>query len=655
MANWQLIRGARDVGRAKIYDPVRFQGWIRSMFRGLDRMDERYWRNSLYHRSAAQKAMKDRMETQSKSNSEFRKLMNNVKLVNPGKLGDSHIANLKDFQFFTNNNQNLYTAAQNKSLSSDFQVMSEMDAMTENIQGSVKWLGNTFATEYSSWSNEMKPILMKNALPREYENIEALYHFMSNENIHNIIPINDFGEYSETPSDIFFEFNTDVITNDPNLKELIETYMMPTAKHPITGQSVHGLSWSIFKNNYANFNLNREDLFGKINEVVEQVHNGARDGDLQGLMYDKQKDGSLKPVDKEEYIRRLISSNIDEYNVINAIGKFTTKGEYATEDPYLNFLSAAVNWGAGSGDVFAESDLAQSIQVMYEQWYDSLSDEEKKRKENMGGLLMPTAKPIWDADTTYWVFDRDFAVGEVDNLPGWSDTDWGENFKAKDILKNALAHHIFANQYDAIKSYADEHITDHNAKLLEGQTGSGGSLKAADFTYLRTFEDTVDFINNRKEGFRVGGGDLDEQSSWKTNMKDFLQRQISGTVETVNEAYDKYEKSLKPAYDAFTKMDDAGKTTYLADNPEPTKPMTKKEFMQKYAIQDSDPLVVADYSSGATPTKFTGVSMDILTSGDPQVIVDEIMRLSKPGTRGANISAIEQSQEFIDALKKLNK
>ena len=57
MANWQLIRGARDVGRAKIYDPVRFQGWIRSMFRGLDRMDERYWRNSLYHRSAAQKAI----------------------------------------------------------------------------------------------------------------------------------------------------------------------------------------------------------------------------------------------------------------------------------------------------------------------------------------------------------------------------------------------------------------------------------------------------------------------------------------------------------------------------------------------------------------------------------------------------------------------
>ena len=83
--------------------------------------------------------------------------------------------------------------------------------------------------------------------------------------------------------------------------------------------------------------------------------------------------------------------------------------------------------------------------------------------------------------------------------------------------------------------------------------------------------------------------------------------------------------------------------------------MTKKEFMQKYAIQDSDPLVVADYSSGATPTKFTGVSMDILTSDDPQVIVDEIMRLRKPGTRGANISAIEQSQEFIDALKKLNK
>ena len=163
MANWQLIRGARDVGRAKIYDPVRFQGWIRSMFRGLDRMDERYWRNSLYHRSAAQRAMKDRMDAQSKSNTEFRKLMNNVKLVNPGKLGDSHIANLKDFQFFTNNNQNLYAAAQNKSLSSDFQVMSEMDAMTENIQGSVKWLGNTFATEYSDWSNEMKPILMKNA------------------------------------------------------------------------------------------------------------------------------------------------------------------------------------------------------------------------------------------------------------------------------------------------------------------------------------------------------------------------------------------------------------------------------------------------------------------------------------------------------------
>ena len=223
------------------------------------------------------------------------------------------------------------------------------------------------------------------------------------------------------------------------------------------------------------------------------------------------------------------------------------------------------------------------------------------------------------------------------------------------ILKNALAHHIFANQYDAIKSYADEYITDHNAKLLETEGGSGDSLTQSDFTYLRTFEDTIDFINNRKKGFRVGGGDLDDESSWKTNMKDFLQRQITGTVETVNEAYDKYEKSLKPAYDAFTKMDDNAKTTYLASNPEPTKPMTKKEFMQKYAIQDADPLVVADYSSGATPTKFTGVSMDILTSDDPQVIVDEIMRLRKPGTRGANISAIEQSQEFIDALKKLNK
>ena len=55
MASSALIRGARDVARAKIIDPYKFSAWIRSMWYGLDKLDDRAYAQRMARMSNAAK------------------------------------------------------------------------------------------------------------------------------------------------------------------------------------------------------------------------------------------------------------------------------------------------------------------------------------------------------------------------------------------------------------------------------------------------------------------------------------------------------------------------------------------------------------------------------------------------------------------------
>ena len=62
MANSILVRGARDVGRAKITDPYKFSAWIRSMFYGLDKLEDRTYNMRMSQIAAASKLRSDQMK-----------------------------------------------------------------------------------------------------------------------------------------------------------------------------------------------------------------------------------------------------------------------------------------------------------------------------------------------------------------------------------------------------------------------------------------------------------------------------------------------------------------------------------------------------------------------------------------------------------------
>ena len=465
MANSILVRGARDVGRAKITDPYKFSAWIRSMFYGLDKLEDRTYNMKMSQIAAASKLRSDQMK-QNESIDKYNRadMARYHKGFNEVGILPDHLKDTND-QFgglYNNYVQATRTKSTADPLSGDFSVATNIQDTILKTFTSWKGLLNDYQGITTELTEAMNPDNYDLSKAHDWD--KALFYNMMLPDNHRIRFVqNDAGK-----NDIAFIF-------DNPYNEEIASVSKYRVTDPDTNEDVYGILLSDFIADHGGFFLKNKGRDADMEADFEKMKIGVESG-KSDLMYFTPKDGVQQKYNKEEFISMYPwrDTFTKEKSITTADGQTMT----VNRNPRTNLQAMAFDWdpdgSAYNQTTFAESAEAMLIQNYYMEWLaerDDLSKDQVMAMMNNGDQNF-MGKP-------FWILDDDFAFGDID-IPNL----YGDNYSGNNLLEHAMHIHYGGGAYDALAPVAESYLNEQAAKAaanaaknLKGGGGTGGSGK----------------------------------------------------------------------------------------------------------------------------------------------------------------------------------
>ena len=522
MANSILVRGARDVGRAKITDPYKFSAWIRSMFYGLDKLEDRTYNMRMSQIAAASKLRSDQMkqiENINKLNrtdmTRYHEKYNEVGIL-PAHLGDVNDQIGGMYNSFV---QATNTKSRANPLSPDFSVAT-------NIQDGVlktftEWKG--LFNDYQGLADQLREAMNpdNDDLSKAHDWDRALFYNMILPDNHRIRFVqNDAGK-----EDIAFIF-------DNPYDEEIASVSKYRVTDPDTNEEVYGILLSDFIADHGGFFLKNKGRDADIEADWKKMEGDVVSG-KSTYMYFTDKQGIKQKVTRDEFISMYPwrDTFTKEKSITTADGTTMTVNRNVRTNLQAMAFDYDPDGSAYGQTTFAESAEAMLIQHYYlTEWLPkqegkssaklragkinletktdfipqqihevekgetlySLSKEynvgidEIKKLNNITGNTLSIGQKLIIQDEMetmrsiggepFWILDDDFAFGDID-IPNL----YGENFSGNNLLEHAMHIHYGGGAYDALEGAANNFINseakkerDRIAKGLKN-TGRGGT------------------------------------------------------------------------------------------------------------------------------------------------------------------------------------
>ena len=377
MANSILVRGARDVGRAKITDPYKFSAWIRSMFYGLDKLEDRTYNMKMSQIAAASKLRSDQMKQMENLDKLNRADMKRYhEAYNAVGVLPTHLQDVNDQigDMYNSFRQATDVKSRSNPLSPDFSVAT-------NIQDGVlktftEWKG--LFNDYQGLADQLREAMNpdNDDLSRAHDWDRALFYNMILPDNHRIRFVqNDAGK-----EDIAFIF-------DNPYDEEIASVSKYRVTDPDTNEEVYGILLSDFIADHGGFFLKNKGRDADIEADWEKMEKDVDDG--EGYMYFTPKDGIKQKVNRDEFISMYPWRNTftKEKTITTADGTTMT----VNRNRKTNLQAMAFDYdpdGSAYGQTtFAESSEAMLIQNYYIEWLaerDDLSKDQVLAMMNSG-------------------------------------------------------------------------------------------------------------------------------------------------------------------------------------------------------------------------------------------------------------------------------
>ena len=444
MANSILVRGARDVGRAKITDPYKFSAWIRSMFYGLDKLEDRTYNMKMSQIAAASKLRSDQMKQMENLDKLNRADMKRYhEAYNAVGVLPTHLQDVNDQigDMYNSFRQATDVKSRSNPLSPDFSVAT-------NIQDGVlktftEWKG--LFNDYQGLADQLREAMNpdNDDLSRAHDWDRALFYNMILPDNHRIRFVqNDAGK-----EDIAFIF-------DNPYDEEIASVSKYRVTDPDTNEEVYGILLSDFIADHGGFFLKNKGRDADIEADWKKMEGDVISG-KSTYMYFTDKQGIKQKVTRDEFISMYPWRNTftKEKTITTADGTTMT----VNRNRKTNLQAMAFDYdpdGSAYGQTtFAESSEAMLIQNYYIEWLaerDDLSKDQVLAMMNSGDQNF-MGKP-------FWILDDDFAFGDID-IPSI----YGENYSGNNLLEHAMHIHYGGGAYDALERRADDYLNEQAA------------------------------------------------------------------------------------------------------------------------------------------------------------------------------------------------
>ena len=541
MANSILVRGARDVGRAKITDPYKFSAWIRSMFYGLDKLEDRTYNMRMSQIAAASKLRSDQM-----------KQMENLDKLNRADMKRYHEAynevgvlpkHLQDVNDQIGGMYNSFRQAtdiksRSNPLSPDF-------SMATNIQDGVI---KTF-TEWKGLFNDYQGLAdqLREAMNEDNYDLSAAHNWDKALFYNMILPDNHrirFVQNDAGKEDIAFIF-------DNPYDEEIASVSKYRITDPDTNEEVYGILLSDFIADHGGFFLKNKGRDSDIEEDWRKMEGDVISG-KSTYMYFTDKKGIKQKVNRDEFISMYPWRNsfTKEKSITTADGGTMT----VNRNPRTNLQAMAFDYdpdGSAYGQTtFAESAEAMLIQNYYIEWLaerDNLSKDQVLAMMNNGDQNF-MGKP-------FWILDDDFAFGDID-IPNI----YGENYSGNNLLEHAMHIHYGGGAYDALEGVANNFINSEAKKERDriakgtrntGRGGTGGTGKDEVIFVPTESLDIMGAAFSNFDDYSMGYNQDADHANRTTQLKE-LERDVT------------YQGSKRPMY-IFPKTKDGQAVHYEYD------------------------------------------------------------------------------------------
>tara|TARA_R100000700_G_C3179599_1_gene156459 strand:- start:10697 stop:12553 length:1857 start_codon:yes stop_codon:yes gene_type:complete len=541
MANSILVRGARDVGRAKITDPYKFSAWIRSMFYGLDKLGDRAYNIKMSQIAAASKLRSDQMKQIENTNKLNREDMKRYhEKYNDVGILPAHLSDVGDQigSMYQNFVQATGTKSTSNPLSPDFSIAT-------NIQDGVlktftEWKG--LFNDYQGLADQLREAMNpdNDDLSRAHDWDRALFYNMILPDNHRIRFVqNDAGK-----EDIAFIF-------DNPYDEEIASVSKYRVTDPDTNEEVYGILLSDFIADHGGFFLKNKGRDADIEADWKKMEGDVISG-KSNYMYFTDKQGIKQKFTRDEFISMYPWRNTftKEKTITTADGTTMTVNRNVRTNLQAMAFDYDPDGSAYGQTTFAESAEAMLIQNYYIEWLaerDDLSKDQVLAMMNSGDQNF-MGKP-------FWILDDDFAFGDID-IPNL----YGENFSGNNLLEHAMHIHYGGGAYDALEGAANNFINseakkerDRIAKGLKntGRGGTGGKGKDEVIFVPTESLDIMGAAFSNFDDYSMGYNQDADHANRTTQLKE-LERDVT------------YQGSKRPMY-IFPKTKDGQAVHYEYD------------------------------------------------------------------------------------------
>ena len=608
MASNALIQGARDIGRANLYDPYKFQAWIRSMFYGLDKLDDRMYAermNGISQMARIQKEaakVRENIVKQQKAGlDEFNTRRANVtSKANPGQRSDINPQILElynQYVYLTELNQG------NSPLSKEYSDNStNMELILDKLQ---QWSG--LLNNYQEYTNRLNRDLSNDGdatISDVHRYKFPMYYNIINDDHHRI----QFFTNADGNEDMAIVFD------NPYGEEI---YHLGEPLFTENGKDVYGLVWSEFlSSGKADYYLKNRGQDQQMTDTWNKLRKDVTNGK-----------GNMFIIDPEN--EKLLDINTKENFSANYPWDVTIRAPLTLEDGTLinqnsdaNLLSMIYDFDpdgvGGSATTYRESVEWAAIQDFYISHYLPRQTKEYKNKV--------WRAQNWGYGEPEWTLDPDFAFGEVD-IP----LDWGitvkdpvtkkdkkvsarlggpNSFAGRDLASHAFNIYIGDATYTALLPDARKYINEENARRLDkitkdqnknqGTTGTEGySLELKDNlgfigsaqSLLEKIEDdratTLSIDKKFVSGLKVESQELVLEQ--KKNRAATLSNMTGRTVMTIEDAYAIANKDIIAERKDFDAQSEEVKQAVI-DDPDygpPPVPPTLEEWIKESKLTAS--------------------------------------------------------------------
>lgn len=520
MANSALIRGARDVARAKFIDPYKFSAWIRSMWYGLDKLDDRRYAERMANLSSAAKIQENKRKQIDAINKLHIKDLDKHTAAFAGVIKGMFPEDKKDLQsWFDTLEQNYRMNMQIKNQSSP--QSKEWSVANQNQQQIIEDL-NTISNQYKEYLEhygQLYPALRNQELSgNEFRNTVVYHNIVDPQHRRMGIIKNEKGA---SALGMFFDNPYEGATN-----------FLPPFDVDEEGNVRYGIIWGDYKAKYGNFNLKNKGKGNDINVVYEDFRQKTIKGNEEesGMYQRDPLTNELKIATPEQFLARGITAYDKIISTPSLIQSGPNKGDEYNTDAYTNAQALAndldIDGAGGTMTEFKHSTQALAIQPYYMQWLATQPNHPAHgNRWSAYGKGIKTKKQFYQhmENAPYWINDREFAEGyiELPNIDGESIYDIDLNgldnpdnpetlggkvvsrpkgfeagltkeFAGRDLLQNALALYYAEGTYDALaadKGPAERYLAIKNAKDIE-RAGPDEvfKVKTQDETYMTALQ-----------------------------------------------------------------------------------------------------------------------------------------------------------------------